>query len=49
VATVCLRRGESDNEGYTLRDSHVKRFADAFEALAVARFEFVGEDDMTRP
>src|SRR5438309_204754 len=28
--------------GYRLRNSHVKRFADAFEALAVARFPFVG-------
>ena len=35
--------------GYRLRNSHVKRFADAFEALAIARFEFVGEEGMTRP
>jgi hypothetical protein len=35
--------------GYRRRNSHVKRFADAFEALAVARFAFVGEKDMTRP
>ena len=34
--------------GYTLCNSHVKRFADAFEALAVARFPFVGEEDMNR-
>jgi hypothetical protein len=32
--------------GYRPRNSHVKRFADAFEALAVARFAIVGEKDM---
>jgi hypothetical protein len=41
---VCLRRGQCF--GYRLRNSHVKRFADPFEALAVARFAFVSEKDM---
>ena len=34
--------------GYRLRNSHVKRFADAFEALAVARFAFVARRTWVR-
>jgi hypothetical protein len=46
VASVCLRRGQC--LGYRLRNSHVKRCADALAALAVARFAFVARRTWVR-